>query len=77
MEPRVEPTRQPRDGQVHVRRTGTEVKIWVIDNGVEQCTTMSEWQARRIFGMLGTVLFGVDFGIDYGGPMVEPPEHQK
>lgn len=49
--------RQPCDGQISVQRPGTgDIYISVTHNGIEQGLTMSDWNARRIFGSLSVIL---------------------
>ena len=54
-------TRSERDGAVSVQRAGLDpddqsICICVVDSGIENVVVMSEYNARRVLGMLSVLL---------------------
>lgn len=55
----VKPKRKERDGAISVRRDEDNrdtIIVWVTDGGTNQGMQMSEWQARRLLGLLSVML---------------------
>ncbi len=55
----VKPKRKERDGAISIGRdegNRDTIIVWVTDEGTNQGMQMSEWQARRLLGLLSVML---------------------